>query len=112
MRKFLILGALVLFGWSLNAQELNCQVVVNAQQSSNSNLSVFKTLEKSVQEFINQTTWTNKNFGQQERIDCSMFITVNKQEGTNFNATIQVQSTRPVYGSSLETTTFNFHNTH
>lgn len=108
MRKFLVLGALVLFGWSLNAQELNCQVVVNAQQSSNSNLSVFKTLEKSVQEFINQTTWTNKNFGQQERIDCSMFITVNKQEGTNFNATIQVQSTRPVYGSSLETTTFNF----
>ena len=42
MRKFLILGALVLFGWSLNAQELNCQVVVNAQQSSNSNLCLLQ----------------------------------------------------------------------
>lgn len=90
------------------AQELNCQVVVNAQLANNANLTVFKTLERSLQEFVNNSTWTNKSFNRQERINCSMFITINEQEGQNFNATIQVQAIRPVYGSTLESTTVNF----
>lgn len=107
-RNAFILAVIIMSGSIMKAQEFNAQVVVNAQQSSNSNLSVFKTLERSVQEFVNQTNWTNKKYSQQERINCSMFITILEQEGQNFKATIQVQSTRPVYGSTLETTVFNF----
>ena len=57
-------------------QELNCNVVVNAQQTGNENVQVFKTLERQLKEFVNNTQWTNKTFKPQERIDCSMVINI------------------------------------
>ncbi len=89
------------------AQELNCNVVINAEQTGNSNLPVFKTLEKQIFEFVNTTKWTNKEFTNQERIECSMYINVTDYAGDVFNATIQVQSSRPVYGSSYTTPVHN-----
>ena len=41
------------------SQELNCNVVVNAQQTGNENFPIFKTLEKQLKEFVNNTKWTN-----------------------------------------------------
>ncbi|CAL65629.1 DUF4835 family protein [Christiangramia forsetii] len=90
------------------AQQINCEIIVNAEQTGQTNLSVFKTLERALNEFVNQTTWTDQNFQNQERISCSMFITINSFEGENFNGTIQVQSSRPVYGTSMITPVFNF----
>jgi len=42
-----------------NAQQLNCEIIVNAEQTGQNNLSVFKTLERSLNEFVNQTPWQN-----------------------------------------------------
>ncbi|MFV0564527.1 MAG: DUF4835 family protein [Flavobacteriaceae bacterium] len=95
----------VFFGFS---QELNCKVLVNATQTGNENLSIFKTLEKQLTEFVNNTKWTNRVFAPQERIDCSMVITVSKYNNEFFEATLQVQSSRPVYGSSYSTPVYNF----
>ncbi|MEO8934262.1 MAG: DUF4835 family protein [Xanthomarina sp.] len=89
------------------AQELNCKVVINAEQTGNANLPVFKTLEKQIFEFINTTKWTNKEFSSLERIECSIYINIIGHTGDNFNASIQVQSSRPVYGSSYNTTVYN-----
>jgi hypothetical protein len=90
------------------AQELNCSVVVNANQTGNENLPIFKTLEKQLTEFVNNTTWTNKSFGNQERIDCGMVISITEYSGDVFKASIQVQSSRPVFGSSYSTPLYNF----
>lgn len=90
------------------AQELNCQVVINAEQTGQANASVFKTLQNSLTEFINQTRWTNQEFLPQERINCSMFININSYDGNDFTGTIQVQSSRPVFGSTMVTPVFNF----
>ncbi len=108
MRKLLLI--IVLFGaiQFVSAQQLNCEVIINAEQTGQANLSVFKTLERSLTEFINRTTWTERTFQPQERINCSMFITISSFEGENFNGSIQVQSSRPVYGTSLVTPVFNF----
>lgn len=102
--------AVLLFclGISGFAQELNCTVVVNAQQTGNENFPIFKTLEKQLNEFINNTKWTDKTFAPQERIDCSMFINVASYSGESFQASLQVQSSRPVYGSSFTTPVYNF----
>ncbi|MFV8226610.1 DUF4835 family protein [Christiangramia aquimixticola] len=102
---FILLVAASHLGFS---QQLNCEIIVNAEQTGQSNLSVFKTLERSLNEFVNQTTWTDRKFQNHERINCSMFITINSFEGESFNGTIQVQSSRPVYGTSLITPVFNF----
>ena len=82
------------------AQELNCNLVVNAQQTGNENVQVFKTLEKQLSEFVNTSRWTNKSFKSQERIDCIMFINIQNYSSDAFQASIQVQSTRPIYNSS------------
>lgn len=102
--------AVLLFclGVSGFSQELNCTVVVNAQQTGNENFPIFKTLEKQLNEFINNTKWTSKTFAPQERIDCSMFINVSNYSGESFQASLQVQSSRPVYGSSFTTPVYNF----
>ncbi|MFH6773002.1 type IX secretion system protein PorD [Gaetbulibacter aestuarii] len=96
------------FFWMSQAQELNCKVVVNAQQTGNENFPIFKTLEKQLNEFINNTKWTNKTFLPQERIDCTMFINIKNYSGENFQGSLQVQSSRPVYGSTFNTPVYNF----
>lgn len=108
MRNFVFILFLLLGFYQLQAQELNCQVVLNTEQTGQSNLSVFKTLERSLTEFINQTSWTDQEFENHERINCSVFITINSFEGESFSGTIQVQSSRPVYGSTMVTPVFNF----
>ena len=82
--------------------------MVNAQQTGDENLPIFKTLEKQLTEFVNNTKWTNKTFSPQERINCSMVININDYSGEAFQGTIQVQSSRPVYGSSYSTPIYNF----
>ena len=93
-----------------NAQQLNCEIIINAEQTGQTNLSVFKTLQRSLSEFVNQNDWTERSFQDHERINCSMFINVRDYDpDTNtFNATIQVQSSRPVYGSTMVSPVLNY----
>lgn len=106
MRNLLILLVFFIasFGFS---QELNCNVVVNAQLTGNSNLQVFKTLEKQLTEFVNKTQWTNKKFKPQELINCNIVINITANDGENFQASVQVQSSRPVFGSTYTTPIYN-----
>ena len=67
-----------------------------------------KHLNDNLKEFINNTTWTNKTFKPQERINCSMVINITDYNNDNFQGTIQVQSARPVYGSSYSTPVYNY----
>ena len=52
---------LMLLGSSAIAQELNCNIVVNAQQTGNENVQVFKTLERQLNEFVNNKSKKIKN---------------------------------------------------
>ena len=91
-----------------NAQQLNCTVTVNSDKIANSNPQTFKTLEKSISDFINKTDWTGTEYKQNERINCSMYITLSSYDSNNYGATIQVQSARPVYNSSYSSPVLNF----
>lgn len=107
MRKLLVLlvFAVSAIGFS---QELNCTVTVIAQQTGNDNNVVFKTLEKQLNEFINNTKWTNKSFDQQERINCNMVINIREYENDRFKSSLQVSSSRPVYNSSYSSPVYNY----
>ncbi len=108
MRNYLFI-IICLFSVQLSlSQQLNCEIIINAEQTGQTNLSVFKTLERALNDFVNQTNWTERRFQNHERINCSMFITITSFEGESFNGTIQVQSSRPVYGTSMITPVFNF----
>ena len=107
MRK---LGFFLLLFFSislLKSQELNCLVTVNYNQVQGSNTQIFKTLEKSLTEFINQTKWTTKEVKPEERIDCAFTIIISSRASNTFKATLQVQSSRPVYDSSYASPILN-----
>lgn len=92
----------------LQAQELNCTVSINSQKLNNASQQVFKTLQTSLSEFVNQTQWTNQKYKKNQKIDCSIFITVNSNNSDQFSGTIQVQSSRLVYNSAYSSPVFNF----
>ncbi|MFE3848395.1 DUF4835 family protein [Flavobacterium sp. LB3P45] len=99
---------LVLTSGLSQAQQLNCTVTVNSQKLSNANQQVFKTLEASVSEFVNKTDWTGQTFKQNEKVNCSMYITILSNNSDQFTATIQVQSSRPVFNSSYSSPVLNY----
>lgn len=107
MRKLVFLFALLLTSININSQELNCLVNINYEQVSGSNLQVFKTLETALTEFINQTKWTNRVVQTEERVDCAMNIIITSRNDNTFTSSIQIQSTRPVFGSSYQTPVLN-----
>ncbi len=107
MRNFLSLLFILTLSFS-NAQELNCSIKVDAQQLANINLTVFKTLETSLTDFVNKTQWTSQTYKQNEKINCSMYITVSSYNSDQFVATIQVQSARPIHNSTYTSPVFNF----
>ncbi len=108
MKKIKIFIILFFAGAITFAQELNCEVVISAEQTGQTNLPVFKTLQRSLNEFINQTNWTSREFKPNEKISCSVFINITSFDNETFTGTIQVQSSRPVFGSGLITPVFNF----
>ena len=107
MRNLLVI-LFVLFSVTTFSQELNCEVIVNAEQTGDGNLPVFKTLEKQLREFVNNTKWTDKKFAPQERISCSMVINITEYNSDSFSGTLQIQSSRPVYNSTYVTPVYNF----
>ena len=88
-------------------QEFNATVTIDSRQTGNPNLQIFSTLKKSVEEFINKSSWTDKNFKEHEKIDCSFFIIVNSYKSKEFSASIQVQASRPVFQSNYTSTLIN-----
>jgi hypothetical protein len=107
MRNILVLLAFLISTVSFS-QELNCTVKVIAQQTGNDNNAVFKTLEKQLTEFINNTQWTDTSFDQQERINSSIVINVSSYSNDSFAASLQVSSSRPVFNSSYSSPVYNY----
>lgn len=90
------------------AQELNCTVNVMSPQVQNTERRIFETLQKDIREFMNSRQWTSDVFKLEERIDCSILITVTERLSTDrFKATLQVQSSRPAYMTSYNSTLLN-----
>ena len=92
------------------AQELNCivQVLAPQLQSNPANQDIINSLQEVVFEFMNNTKWTGDVFKVEERIDCSVIITISERNSDDFKANIQVQSFRTVFNSSYRSPVFNY----
>ncbi|MCD8264141.1 MAG: DUF4835 family protein [Tannerellaceae bacterium] len=112
IKKLLFLILVVLFFVpDSNAQELNATLTVNSDKIEG-NRTVFATLERALNNFINTKQWTDATFGINERIDCTFLIIVNEMSSDNsFRAELQVQARRPVYNSAYTTTLINYRDT-
>jgi hypothetical protein len=99
MRNIVIFSFLLFFGLT-QAQELNCTVTFSTDQVGATNQQVFKTLKKSLTEFVNNTKWTEQTYKGAEKIECSFFFTITAYNADQFTGTLQVQASRPVYNST------------
>jgi hypothetical protein len=101
---------LVFFPLALSAQELNCTVdVVSPQIQDAAAQLVFKNLKDAIYQFMNNTKFTNDNFTNQEKIDCTLFFNMTTVNAPgDYAATLQIQARRPVYKSSYSSTMFNY----
>lgn len=110
--KYIILFFLLGIASVALSQELNCQVNVVANPAldvTTTEKEIFEELEQKVFDLMNNTTWTKDNFEVEERINCVFQISITKIIGTGaYEASLQVQATRPVYNSTYNTTLFNF----
>ena len=93
---------------TLQAQELQCDVRVNSNKVQGSDKTIYQNLQTSLYEFINNSKFTEINFKQSEKIECSILIDVTSREGNYFTAEINLALRRPVYKSSYSTPMFNY----
>jgi hypothetical protein len=108
MRRLFILFSLLAMTFSMQAQELNCTITIDAQQTGQPNQQVFATLEQQLTEFLNNTKWTDKVYKNQERIDCNMSIIISEYSGDTFIASLQVQSSRTIFDSTYDSPVYNY----
>ena len=96
-----------------SAQELNPTLTINTSKIQGTDKDVFKSLEGALKQFLTNQVWTEYHFAENERILCNFNLTVNKYDAQTgkMSCDLSVQSSRPVYGSSYNTTVFNFRDT-
>lgn len=107
MTRNLIVFLVFLFTSVSFSQELRATVAINYEQVNNGNPQLFKNLEKQVTEFLNNTKWTEKEVKEIEKIECNFFINITSYGSNNFEATLQIQASRPVFNSTLSTPILN-----
>lgn len=112
MKRIVILAITLLGTVGVKAQELNCQVSIITDvklEVTTVEQEIFKELEQNIFDLMNTRKWTNDNFEVEERINCNIEIQINSipSQGT-FSGFMQVQSSRPAFNSSYNTTVFNF----
>ena len=97
----------ILFSCFSFAQVLNCKVSVNADLVDQTNSQIFETLERELNEFVNSTSWVDIRTEDYNKINCTMLITIENYANNEFQANLQIQSSRPVFGSTYVTPLLN-----
>ena len=112
MKRVLVTSLLILsciLGFNaLRAQELQCDVRVSSNKVQGSDKTIYQNLQAALFEFVNNTKFTEINFKQAEKIECSILVDIISREGNDFTAEINLALRRPVYKSNYSTPMFNY----
>lgn len=98
-----ILWIALLFSSPIWAQEFRAQVVVDASRINQTNTEIFKNLENQLIAFINNTSFSGRNILERHRIPVTFYLNISAYEDNLFEASLQIQSDRPVYNSNYNT---------
>lgn len=93
------------------SQELNCQVsiITNIKtEVTTAEKELMDQLKQTITDLMNNTKWTDERFKVEERINCQLQIQIKTINNGIYTGSIQVQSSRPVYNASYNTTLINF----
>ncbi|GAB0156642.1 DUF4835 family protein [Chryseobacterium sp. Alg-005] len=111
MKKIISLF-LLLFLYNISfSQEILATVQVNSQLLGGSNQQAYKALEKSLRDFINNTSWTGKKLQNFEKVKSNFAIVIDEKDGNRYKGRIVVQAVRPVYNTTYESPLLNLQDT-
>lgn len=105
--KFKFIFTLIFCSTFLVAQELKCSVTLNYDKVSSVNPQIFKTLEKQIFDFMNNTKFTEKVTTNSEKINCSLFLTINNFSANDFETTLQINAVRPIFNTTYSSPLLN-----
>ena len=108
LRSIIAVIALSCCVLSASANELRCTVTINSDQIQGSNKEMFNTLQQSIEEFVNNSKWTDLTFQEKERIECSMMLVVKSVSDNILKCEFTCQTRRPVFGTTYSTPLLNF----
>jgi hypothetical protein len=108
MKKLIISLFFLTAVLQLWAQDFRCAISVNSQKISGTNYEKFNNLQQELYKFVNDRKWCQYTLKMDERIECSILISLEKQAGDVYTATMTVQLQRPVFKSSYKSTVLNF----
>ncbi|MBK7602379.1 MAG: DUF4835 family protein [Saprospiraceae bacterium] len=92
-----------------SAQEIKYNVSVNTPTLQMADPAVFKSFEKSVNEFLNNQRWTDLEVKEEEKVNVNVqFNLVKEFSERDFLFSISILATRPVYGTSYESVIFQY----
>jgi hypothetical protein len=91
------------FASSISAQELQCALTVSAP-TVGSDQEVYPQIQDAMMKYMNLRKWTDLKYEPNERIRCRIQLIISARPAVDeFKGTLQVQLTRPVYKSTMET---------
>jgi hypothetical protein len=109
MTRLLIISLLLILVVRVTGQELYCNVDVTSTQVQGTDRKVYETMRTSIYDFMNNRSWTNYEFKQYEKIECSILINVRERPATDeFRCEMTIAVRRPVFNSTYTTILFNF----
>ncbi len=111
LSRLLLVAVMLLLPSAVMAsgEELNAKVTLNRSKVQSADSEVFEQLQDGITQFLNERKWTVNSYEEHERIDCTFgFVVENYSPDGSFTCSLMVQATRPVYGSTYNTTTFKY----
>ncbi len=110
-KKYILSALLVCLAFTTAfSQELQAKVsVVATRVNSTVDKKIFITLQTQLNNFMNTRRWTNDQFQQNEKIECSFILNLESIVEPNvYKATLTVQTARPIYNSTYQSALVNY----
>ena len=115
MKKLLVLLLMLAAGnvpAELFAQEFQFSVNLNYEQlvaQQKTDPQSMSQLQTYMSDFLNNTRWTNDEFGKDEKIKCKLNVNLTRSLNQgNYEGNAQLVVSRPVYNSNYETVLFSY----
>lgn len=104
---FLILCALFFLPFTIQAQEINATVQVDKSQINSASINYLDNLAENIESYLNEHDWIGPNYLEHEKINATIQITLLSVDNNfNFEANIVIQSQRPIYNTTRQTSLF------
>ena len=105
--RYLILLTTLFVNLLVNGHDLQCNIQIRTDRIQATNKEIFTDLQNSINQFMNQRNWISNKVQPQEKINCNFVINIIDFNIDQFKAEVNITSTRPVYGTTYNTSLFS-----